>query len=137
MSCRYVRNFMESGFMNLLLNVCVFMNTMTLALQGLVSDEISDIFQLLNFIFTMIFTIEMILKLYGFGVAVYVSDAFNIMDGLIVTISMAEMVMNYLATGSINPSGGSSAVSALRSVRVFRTFRVLRVTRLLRSLRYM
>ena len=137
MSRRYVRNFMESGFMNLLLNICVFLNTMTLALQGLVNDDVSDVFQLMNFVFTMFFTIEMVLKLYGIGIGKYMSDAFNIMDGFIVTISMAELVMNYIATGSLNPSGGSSAVSALRSVRVFRTFRVLRVTRLLRSLRYM
>lgn len=49
----------------------------------------------------------------------------NIFDGLIVSISLIEMIFL---------SGGSKAVSAFRAVRIFRTFRVLRVTRLLRGL---
>ena len=137
-SRRYTKNFVFSKPIDILLNICVFCNTVTLALDGLVGEQLALIFAWLNFIFTSIFTIEMILKLYGMGLKEYVKDTFNVLDGIVVIISNVELVLNFMATGNINPgAGGSNAVSALRAVRVFRTFRVLRVTRLLRSLRFM
>lgn len=65
------------------------------------------------------------LKVIGLTPLGYVRDKMNIFDGLIVSLSIFEMVFM---------SGGSKAVSAFRAVRIFRTFRVLRVTRLLRGL---
>ncbi len=57
----------------------------------------------------------------------YTRDKMNIFDGVIVILSVFEMIF----------FTGNSALSAFRAVRIFRTFRVLRVTRLLRSLEYM
>jgi hypothetical protein len=74
----------------------------------------------------MIFTIDMGLKLIALGTD-YFRDSYNIFDGLIVSLSLVELVF----------SGGSKSLQAFRSVRIFRVFRVLRVTRLIRSLRYM
>lgn len=56
----------------------------------------------------------------------YVSVKSNILDGLIVVISMIELI--FLDTTSL---------TAFRSIRIFRMFRVLRVVRLLRSLKFM
>ena len=54
----------------------------------------------------------------------------NWLDGAVVMISIAEMVMM-----AFSGSGGN--LKAFSTVRVFRTFRVLRVARLLRSLKSM
>lgn len=64
----------------------------------------------------------------GYGVTNYLKDIMNVFDGLIVFISLIEIMFM---------SGGSSSVSMFKNVRIFRTFRVLRVTKLLRSLAFM
>ena len=77
------------------------------------------------------------IKIIGFTPKGYVSDKMNLFDGLIVMLSVVELVM---PTSSSNSSQSGSAVSAFRTVRVFRIFRalrVLRVTRLLRALAFM
>lgn len=93
------------------------------------TDDVSILlFDKMNLTFTIIFTIEMGLKLIGYGVIDYLKDIMNVFDGSIVLISLIEIIFL---------SGGSRAISAFRSVRIFRTFRVLRVTKLLRSLAFM
>lgn len=82
----------------------------------------------MNLTFTIIFTVEMGLKLMGYGVLGYLRDPMNVFDGSIVIISLVEIFFL---------QGGAKAVSAFRSVRIFRTFRVLRVTKLLRALAFM
>ena len=81
----------------------------------------------MNLAFTIIFTIDMGLKLIGYGFTGYAQDVMNVLDGSVVLLSLAEL--------AFMSKGGS--VSAFRSIRIFRTFRVLRVTRLIRSLEYM
>lgn len=83
----------------------------------------------LNFSFTIVFTVDMGLKIIGLGLVDYLRDRMNVFDAVIVSLSLVELVF-------FGTSGGS-AISAFRSVRIFRTFRVLRVTRLIRSLQYM
>ena len=39
-----------------------------------------------NMVFSIIFTVEMILKLSAYGLVKYVSDGFNVFDGLIVIL---------------------------------------------------
>ena len=102
---------------------------MILAMDNLMTDDISLLlFDKMNLTFTIIFTIEIGLKLIGYVVIDYVKDNMNAFDGSIVLISLIEIIFL---------SGGSKAISAFRSVRIFRTFRVLRVTKLLRSLAFM
>ena len=98
-------------------------------MDGLLTDENSvDAMEKMNLSFTIIFTIEMGIKLLAYGPITYVNDPMNVFDGSIVIISLVELIFL---------SGGAKAVSAFRSVRIFRTFRVLRVTKLLRSLAFM
>ena len=84
--------------------------------------------EMMNYSFTMLFTVEMGLKLLAYGINNYLQDTMNMFDGSIVLVSLVELIFL---------SGGAKAVSAFRSVRIFRTFRVLRVTKLLRSLAFM
>ena len=137
-SRRYTRKMVQSTGFETLLILCVFLNTLSFAMQGLVSQRIEDYRTIANFIFTNIFSIEMVLKLYGLGFKEYLSDNFNVFDGVVVTISNVELLVNFIVTGTVNPmTSNTSSLSALRSIRIFRIFRVLRVTRLLRSLRFM
>lgn len=104
------------------MNLSVAINTVILGLDGLVDDSATlDEF---NLAFTIIFTVELFLKLVGMGVSNYVKDAMNVFDALIVALSLADIIFF---------SGGS----AFKAVRIFRSFRVLRVTKLMKTLKFM
>ena len=83
--------------------------------------------QSFNTFFTIIFAVEMFLKIAAIGIVKWLRDVMNYMDGAIVILSLVELVF----------MSGSGAFSAFRSIRMLRTLRVLRVARLLRGLRSM
>ena len=70
-----------------------------------------------NYAFTVIFVLEMSIKLIGLGVQGYVSDNFNNFDGVITILAVIEM--------AVELSGSSfAAISAFRAARVLRLFRL-------------
>jgi len=75
-----------------------------------------------NLIFTIIFTVEVVLKLIGLGVRGYSADRFNLFDAFIVIISLVEMIVGAGQEGG----GGGGAFSALRAFRLFRIFKIFR-----------
>lgn len=48
----------------------------------------TEVLEILNYIFTAIFGIEMVLKLIGMGPYGYIKDPFNIFDGFIVIMRL-------------------------------------------------
>ena len=72
---------------------------------------------------TYFFAAEMIFKLIGFGPRDYLRDMFNIFDGLIVILSITELIVR-----TANPTEGSSkgALTAFRAVRLLRIFKLVR-----------
>jgi len=85
----------------------------------------SDILDRINFIFSIIFIVECILKLSAFGKAYFISG-WNIFDFFVVMASIMDIILQY--TGLKTAS--SSALSILPQIA--RIFRVLKVTKLLR-----
>ena len=123
---RKILIFVNSKVFEISMNIAVFINTVILALDGLTPESSAEVLSQFNLSFTIIFTIELGLKMIGMGVINYMRDKMNIFDAIIVILSLAEL---FFFGGS-----GTSAISAFRSVRIFRAFRVLRVTKLMRSL---
>ena len=108
------------------MTLCVLVNTIVLAMDHYgISDEMYDILTDMNFVFTIIFVVEMGLKLIGLGFVVYFNDSMNYLDAGVVILSLVELIFL---------SDQSSAASAFRTIRIFRTFRVMRVARLFRYL---
>lgn len=140
---RYIRQFILSSLIENFLMICVFSNTLLLALDGLVTDTTTlEYFIYMNYFFTITFLVEMCLKLFGLGLKRYSAEFFNIFDAIVVVLSIVELVIKQVQDRTSNNSdssgaGSTNSFSAFRAVRIFRTFRVLRVTRLLRSLRFM
>jgi hypothetical protein len=91
--------------------LCVLFNTAILATPGFLSPKGEVLVNNMNFAFTIIFTIDMGLKLIAMGVLGYLRDKSNVFDGLIVILSLLELVFL---------NSGSSAISAFRSFRIFR-----------------
>lgn len=87
---------------------------------------ISPAFQLgldtANFVMTVIFFLDMVLHCMGFGLKTYWSNASTCFDGVIVLVSVAELV-----TVRVDPSGTSkSSISAIRSLRLLRLFKMIK-----------
>ena len=70
--------------------------------------------------FTYIFTVEMSFKIYALGLGGYLRDGYNIFDGILVIVSLFDVLMELV-------TGGSSGAGVLS---VFRTLRLLRVFKL-------
>lgn len=157
LSRRYMEEFMDAGAMELFLMLCVIGNTLILGLEGLVTESTEDLFDQMNLAFTIIFGVEMMCKIYGFGFKKYLDDMFNTFDSFVVILSFVEIAVQEVTASSSTATKpppqtcftttcveeadavdtGGSAISAFRAFRIFRIFRVLRVTRLLRGLRFM
>lgn len=61
----------------------LFVPPLSLCLQP---DELTDVLEICNIVFTSMFTLEMILKLTAFGFFSYLRNPYNIFDGIIVII---------------------------------------------------
>ena len=125
----YLELFVTSSFFENFMTLCVTLNTLILAIDHYgIDPKIEKIFNEINTAFTLIFVVEMSLKLMGLGIKNYLRETMNYLDGAVVILSIIELAF-------LSNSGG--ALSAFRTVRIFRTFRVLRVARLLRSMQSM
>lgn len=74
-----------------------------------------------NLFFTIIFAVEMVLKLYGLGCAEYVSDNFNNFDAFIVIMSYVELVVPQDESGE-----GGGGLGMLRAFRLLRIFKIIK-----------
>lgn len=80
---------------------------------------VSFLLQAVNIAFTIIFTIEMVLKHCAYGFLKYWMNAYDVLDGIIVISSLIELAMN--------------GHGRLQSLRNFRLLRILRAFKLLRA----
>nr|XP_014342129.1 PREDICTED: voltage-dependent L-type calcium channel subunit alpha-1D [Latimeria chalumnae] len=116
----YVVN--STGF-EYIMFVLIMLNTLCLAMQHYgQSDLFNYAMDILNMVFTGVFTVEMVLKLIAFKPRGYFSDAWNTFDSLIVIGSIVDVVL-----GEIDSSEDSSRIS----ITFFRLFRVMRLVKLL------
>uniref|UniRef100_A0AAQ6IE25 Voltage-dependent calcium channel alpha-1 subunit IQ domain-containing protein n=1 Tax=Anabas testudineus TaxID=64144 RepID=A0AAQ6IE25_ANATE len=103
--------------------ILILLNTVTLAIQHYEqSKDFSYIMDILNMVFTGLFTVEMLLKLLALRLRHYFVDAWNSFDALIVVGSVVDIVVTEFSSGE-----DSSRVS----ITFFRLFRVMRLVKLL------
>lgn len=77
-----------------------------------------------NVMFTLMFCLEMVLKLGGFGFREYARSNLNLFDAAVVLISLGELIFTPPVLFGGKPSSGGGAVTALRCFRIFRVFKV-------------
>uniref|UniRef100_A0A8C3IF42 Voltage-dependent L-type calcium channel subunit alpha n=1 Tax=Chrysemys picta bellii TaxID=8478 RepID=A0A8C3IF42_CHRPI len=104
--------------------VLIMLNTLCLAMQHYGQSKLfNDAMDILNMVFTGVFTVEMVLKLIAFKPKHYFTDAWNTFDALIVVGSVVD-----IAITEVNVSNN---YSARISITFFRLFRVMRLVKLL------
>ncbi|XP_072571307.1 voltage-dependent L-type calcium channel subunit alpha-1D-like isoform X2 [Paramormyrops kingsleyae] len=109
--------------------VLILLNTVTLAVQHYDQSKLfSSVMDMLNIVFTCLFTVEMVLKLLALRFRHYFMDAWNSFDALIVVGSVLDILLTELSTGH---SAEGSEESSRVSITFFRLFRVMRLVKLL------
>jgi hypothetical protein len=77
------------------MTISVIINTVTLGMDRYqIPEEEAALLSQMNFIFTIIFCVELSMKLIALGLKRYLSDNMNYMDGAIVLLSLVELAMN-------------------------------------------
>ncbi|KAB0366684.1 hypothetical protein FD754_010840, partial [Muntiacus muntjak] len=118
--------------------VLIMLNTLCLAMQHYEQSKMfNDAMDILNMVFTGVFTVEMVLKVIAFKPKGYFSDAWNTFDSLIVIGSIVDVALSEAdPTESENvpvptaPPGNSEESNRI-SITFFRLFRVMRLVKLL------
>ncbi|KAM7412269.1 hypothetical protein PAMA_021969 [Pampus argenteus] len=101
--------------------VLIILNTLCLAIQHHGQSHLFNYaMDILNMVFTGVFTVEMILKLIAFKPRGYVRDAWNVFDALVVIGSVIDIILSQ-----------NTEDSARISITFFRLFRVMRLVKLL------
>uniref|UniRef100_A0A8D2J0C3 Voltage-dependent L-type calcium channel subunit alpha n=1 Tax=Varanus komodoensis TaxID=61221 RepID=A0A8D2J0C3_VARKO len=109
--------------------VLILLNTIALAVQHYEqSQPFNYVMDLLNMVFTGLFTVEMVLKIIAFKPKHYFCDAWNTFDALIVVGSVVDIAVTEV---NVTPLPGSSEDSSRISITFFRLFRVMRLVKLL------
>ncbi|XP_048096351.1 voltage-dependent L-type calcium channel subunit alpha-1D [Alosa alosa] len=141
--------------------VLIILNTLCLAIQHQGQSHLFNYaMDILNMVFTAVFTVEMILKLIAFKPRGYFGDAWNGFDALVVIGSVVDIILNehyfadawntfdaLIVVGSVvdiaitemnreallvvEVPPGSTQDSARISITFFRLFRVMRLVKLL------
>uniref|UniRef100_A0A4W6ES09 Voltage-dependent L-type calcium channel subunit alpha n=1 Tax=Lates calcarifer TaxID=8187 RepID=A0A4W6ES09_LATCA len=130
----YVVN--STGF-EYIMFVLIMLNTLCLAVQHYgQSATFNYVMDILNMVFTAVFTVEMVLKLIAFKPRGYFGDAWNVFDALVVIGSIVDIVLSEIDVSnnvampnacSINNTEDSARIS----ITFFRLFRVMRLVKLL------
>jgi hypothetical protein len=97
----------------------IILNTLILAMDKYPAhrEEVQNVLDDINLVFTILFTLEVVVKIIGLGIRPFGRDRFNIFDLLIVLVSLMEIFL----------SDGGGSFSALRAFRLFRIFKLFRV----------
>uniref|UniRef100_A0A674C7H1 Voltage-dependent L-type calcium channel subunit alpha n=1 Tax=Salmo trutta TaxID=8032 RepID=A0A674C7H1_SALTR len=136
-----------SCYFEYLMFLLIMLNTMCLGMQHCnQSTHVTDLSDMLNVIFTVLFTVEMVLKLMAYKAKGYFGDPWNVFDFVIVIGSVVDVILSEVDV-TLASSGGlyclhgcaevnpMQAIAASENARVsitfFRLFRVMRLVKLL------
>ncbi|XP_055973805.1 voltage-dependent L-type calcium channel subunit alpha-1C isoform X3 [Sorex fumeus] len=124
----------NSTYFEYLMFVLILLNTICLAMQHYGQSCLFKIaMNILNMLFTGLFTVEMILKLIAFKPKGYFSDPWNVFDFLIVIGSIIDVILS--ETNPTEHTQCSPFMNAEENSRIsitfFRLFRVMRLVKLL------
>jgi hypothetical protein len=117
----------ETKLFELFIMGCIISNTAVLALNWYQRPKsVEEILEILNYIFTAIFTLEAIVRISGLGVKKYFKDGWNIFDFIILIGSYISILIELFTSLSV---GVQTTI-----LRAFRISRILRLVKRAKSL---
>jgi hypothetical protein len=122
----YALEFATSGAFNLLMVLLIVLNMVTMSMDAYPVDAtLTHRLDVLNALLTLVFAVEMSLRIFALGLRAYVRDRINLFDVLVVLLSLIDLAISppYLWTGV---EAQSTSVLALRTLRLTRVFKLAR-----------
>ncbi|XP_077360073.1 voltage-dependent T-type calcium channel subunit alpha-1G isoform X13 [Festucalex cinctus] len=114
--CDTFRKIVDSKYFGRGIMIAILINTLSMGIEYHEQpEELTNALEISNIVFTSLFSLEMLLKVLVYGPFGYIKNPYNIFDGIIVVISVWEIV---------GQQGGG--------LSVLRTFRLMRVLKLVR-----
>ncbi|XP_061564981.1 voltage-dependent T-type calcium channel subunit alpha-1G isoform X4 [Cololabis saira] len=114
--CKTFKKIVDSEYFGRGIMIAILINTLSMGIEYHEQpEELTNALEISNIVFTSLFALEMLLKVLVYGPFGYIKDSYNIFDGIIVVISVWEIV---------GQQGGG--------LSVLRTFRLMRVLKLVR-----
>ncbi|EGR31551.1 hypothetical protein IMG5_107710 [Ichthyophthirius multifiliis] len=147
----FMKIIIESSVFNIIINFTLACNIIVISLDRYpISNQEAQMLNMFNYAFTFIFTIEMIFKIFAYGIKYYVymyiyfyilisfqnqrqyfKDALNVFGTFSVSISIIDIM---LVLTKQNGEGQVAIITSLRSLRLFRIFKFARSFKNLRKL---
>ena len=112
-------------FLNdIFLMIIISLNALVIFLQGFftVASVVGQVLEILDNLFTFLFTLEAIVKIQCFGTKGYFKDTWNIFDFSLVIIALPSLVVLFTPLEMV----GLDFLLTLRILRVFKFFRLLK-----------
>lgn len=111
----------ESKYVNYFSVFSIVLNTIVLAIEWYgESKSYQTSLENVNFIFAMIFTLEVTIKIVGYGLRMF-KDPWNIFDIVIVATTLIGIIIKSSSQGQIGPQ--TTIVRSFRIIRVFYFFK--------------
>ncbi|XP_073945551.1 ca[2+]-channel protein alpha[[1]] subunit T isoform X2 [Choristoneura fumiferana] len=127
---KHVKNIVNHKYFQQGILLAILINTLSMGIEyHNQPEELTVIVEISNIVFSAIFAVEMILKVAAEGPFKYISNGFNVFDGVIVILSAFELAQSY---GNEKELAGNSGLSVLRT---FRLLRILKLVRFMPNLR--
>ncbi|XP_045132838.1 voltage-dependent T-type calcium channel subunit alpha-1I-like isoform X9 [Portunus trituberculatus] len=131
----YTKKLVEHRYFQRGILVAILINTLSMGIEyHNQPDILTVIVETSNYIFSAVFAVEMLLKIMAEGPFGYISNGYNVFDGIIVVLSVVEMYQSYSSTTQMvdQQAGQGSGLSVLRT---FRLLRILKLVRFMPQLR--
>ena len=111
----------SSGYFTFISILLILGNTTILAFDDYENNTSRvELLESLNKNFTYIFTVEMLFKIYALGLSGYVRDGYNLFDGILVNLSLIDILLELI----MGASTGASVLSVFRTLRLLRVFKL-------------
>ena len=105
--------------------IIIILNAFTLAMDRYPNppENQAAFLKYSNYVFTLIFSIDLILKLFALELSEFFKDRFNLFDTVVVLLSFVEILLSLDSEDQ-----GNSALGALRVFRLFRLFKIFKLS---------
>ncbi|CAH1136170.1 unnamed protein product [Ceutorhynchus assimilis] len=132
----FIHKIVTSKYFDLAIAAVIGLNVVTMATESYRMPPIWEyLLRIFNYFFTAVFILESIMKLIALGFRMYIKDKWNILDVVIVILSVfgiiiEEMKENEMKIIPINPT----IIRVLRVMRIARVLKLLKMAKGIRAL---
>ncbi|XP_043790226.1 voltage-dependent T-type calcium channel subunit alpha-1G isoform X2 [Apis laboriosa] len=125
---RLIKKLVEHKYFQQGILLAILINTLSMGIEyHNQPEQLTIVVEVSNIVFSAVFAVEMLFKIIAEGPFGYISNGFNVFDGVVVVLSVVEICQAF-----VEERGGSSGLSVLRT---FRLLRILKLVRFLPNLR--